>query len=437
LVLAAVETLMNGMRSTLRTLGTTTTEKDKTHLWYMWAGMILLWVLSCVIRVWNLTTVGVPFEGWALVAEILIWTILFPLAAPAYGTVGVIVLAKQRGNRLGWFCYALSIMLSLQDFIWQYTLHASTMGWSTATPSALLTVWAVAPNFPPVAFTLILLYFPNGQLPSRRWRWATWLAILGAVLLAVTETFNPELHIGLQAPRDNPLGLDALADLIQLLRGVSTLASLSALGIALVSLMVRYWGVKGQQRQQLKWLAFNCAALLVLVVVGTALTPLNSVLDDLLYILALVVGTIGIPIAIAIAILKYRLYDVDLVINRTLVYSLLTVVLLLVYGGSVFVFQSLSRLVVGEQSNLAIVTSTLIIAMLFNPLRHRFQNEIDRRFYRQRYDAAQVLADFSAVSREEVDLQQLTEHLMGVVSETMQPSHISLWLRESEPRSRS
>lgn len=144
------------------------------------------------------------------------------------------------------------------------------------------------------------------------------------------------------------------------------------------------------------------------------------------------VGTIGIPVALGVAMLRYRLYDVDLVINRALVYSILTAILGVVYGGSVMLLQGTSRLLTGEQSSLAIVTSSLFIAALFTPLRRRVQIEIDRRFYRQQYDAAQVLAAFSVVARDEVDLQRLKDRLLEVIVETMQPDHLSLWLRDIE-----
>jgi hypothetical protein len=209
-----------------------------------------------------------------------------------------------------------------------------------------------------------------------------------------------------------------------------------------VSLVLRYRHSRGEVRQQIKWIAFvaSFAGLLYLIALvspfifapeflgsGGRLPPLPLWLE-LLFSVA-VLGLAGIPVAIGFAVLKYRLYDIDVVINRTLVYGLLTVMLAAVYFGGVATTQAILRAVTGQESQLAIVVSTLAIAALFNPLRRRVQAFVDRRFYRRKYDATKTLAAFSAKLRNETNLDALNAELVGVVQETMQPSHVSLWLR--------
>jgi hypothetical protein len=185
--------------------------------------------------------------------------------------------------------------------------------------------------------------------------------------------------------------------------------------------VVRFRRSQGVERQQMKWFVY-AAALLVLLPVGYSLP---EIVGSVLFVVVL----IALPTAIGIAVLRYRLYDIDVVINRALVYGPLTATLALVYVGSVVGLQAVLRVLSGQESTLAVVASTLAIAALFNPLRGRVQAFVDRRFYRRKYDAAKTLAAFNARLREETDLETLTDDLAGVVRETMQPAHVSLWLR--------
>jgi len=196
------------------------------------------------------------------------------------------------------------------------------------------------------------------------------------------------------------------------------------------SVISRFRHATGEQRQQLKWFVF--ASILGTIGIGAILVGIFLQLNFGSVPFYLVIA--GFPIATGIAILKYRLYDIDLIINRTLVYGTLTATLAAVYFGLVIGLQSLLHVITGQvsQSPLAIVVSTLAIYVLFQPLRHRIQRIIDRRFYRSKYDAARIIANFSATLRGEIDLNQLSEHLIAVVQETMQPAHVSLWLRAPE-----
>jgi hypothetical protein len=270
----------------------------------------------------------------------------------------------------------------------------------------------------------LLLLFPHGRLLSPRWRPVAWLAaavtIAGSALLAIVpwELLDP----GVTA--QNPFSMEGLRSL-----GIAPPVPILLVGIptmllSVASLILRFRRSQGEERQQLKW--FVCAGVLI---VGALCVPLfvPGAASTVLQLLVMP----SLPVAAGIAILRYRLYDIDVVINRTLVYGSLTAALALTYFGGVATMQTIFRALTGQeqQPQLAIVVSTLVIAALFNPLRRRIQGFIDRRFYRSKYDAAKILEAFSTRLRDETDLDALSDDLVGVVGETMQPAHISLWLR--------
>ena len=233
----------------------------------------------------------------------------------------------------------------------------------------------------------------------------------------------------------NPFGLEEYPWVAEAAQGVTLLLPLCILASAL-SLVLRFVRSGGEEREQIKWLAFAASILGVgfssFVIPGIILPddaggagPLwQNLLED-----AMTLSFAGVPVAVGIAILRYRLYEIDLIINRTLVYATLTASLALVYVGSVVSLQSVLRVLTGQESTLAIVASTLLIAALFNPLRRRVQSFVDRRFYRRKYDAAKTLAAFNARLREETELETLSGDVVGVVRDTVQPAHASLWLR--------
>jgi hypothetical protein len=225
---------------------------------------------------------------------------------------------------------------------------------------------------------------------------------------------NPVGIPGLQNPEDSGLG-SVLFGLLFVL-----------LGAALMSVMVRYRRSGDVERHQIRWLLFAT----VLAILQTSLEEIVDTPENSVFLFAIVVALF--PIAVAVAILRYRLYGIDLIINRTLVYGSLTATLVVAYFGVIVVLQRVFVVLTGEESTLAIVASTLLIAALFNPLRRRFQAFIDRLFYRKKYDAAKTLEEFSIRLREETDLDALGGGLVSLVRETMQPAHVSLWLRPRE-----
>ena len=201
----------------------------------------------------------------------------------------------------------------------------------------------------------------------------------------------------------------------------------------ILSLILRFYRSRGEERLQLKWFTYAVTVgLLTPLLLGELAPAAFEVLGRLAWTLAF----LSLPVSAAVAILKYRLYDIDRIINRTIVYAALTAVLILVYVGSVFSLQYLFRALTGETSQIVIVASTLAIAALFNPFRRRIQAFVDRRFYRKKYDAARTLEAFSARLQDETDLAALADDLTEVARTTMRPSHVSLWLRESERRPR-
>jgi hypothetical protein len=270
--------------------------------------------------------------------------------------------------------------------------------------------------------------FPDGMLPSPRWRPVAWCAGLGLGGFVVGYAFDAgPLEDFPQVV--NPYGIDSpVVSVVGVAGGLVVVGSMVA---SAVSVIVRARHAGRVERQQIKWLAYGGA-----VVVGTSLVASAiAIWSVTVTILIINLALLGLPLFTGIAIVRYRLYDIDIIINRTLVYGTLTATVVAVYFGGVATLQALFRALTGQeqQSQLAIVISTLVIAALFNPLRRRIQAFIDRRFYRKKYNAAKTLEGFSLKLRDETDLKALSDDLVGVVSETMQPAHVSLWLRPNTP----
>jgi hypothetical protein len=294
-----------------------------------------------------------------------------------------------------------------------------------------LSLWIPVPAL--ISATFFCLLFPDGRPPSNRWRWVGWLAVVGGVLLMLGLSLTPGTLDERNYPgARNPVGVEGTGPLLEGITTVGTGLALFALLFAVVSMMMRFRRSIGVERQQLKWVVYAGAA----AAGGFALTLfLSGPLANAVFAAAFL-AFIGVPVAAGVAIMRYRLYEIDLIINRTLVYSALTATLAAVYFGGVATIQTIFPALTGQeqQPQLAIVVSTLVIAALFSPLRRRIQSFIDRRFYRRKYDAAKTLEAFSTRLRNETDLEALNNELVGVVRETMQPAHVSLWLRPDTPR---
>jgi hypothetical protein len=294
-------------------------------------------------------------------------------------------------------------------------------------------LWFNSWNWLLLIFPLLFipLLFPNGRPPTPRWRWVSVAAIVWATLFVLLATLSRQLNTNTTPDNvfDNPIGVLG-KDTVERLVGVWIVGLVALVVACAVALFVRYRRANDTEREQIKWLLYACAVFLAVFVGGTV-SGLGGTAGLGGYIWGIFFGlsVIALPAAIGIAILRYRLYDIDILINRTLVYGSLTVALVALYFGGVAALQRVFVASTGQQSTLAVVASTLGIAALFNPLRRRVQGFVDRRFYRRKYDAAKVLAAFNTRLRNETNLDALSSDLVGVASRTVQPEHVSVWLR--------
>ena len=353
------------------------------------------------------------------------------LAMAGLAAVGMIVSRAQPGNPVGWILSAIAILfplaLTVEGYV-EYSPDAASL--PAAQVAAWINSWSFAALLILVAVFVPLL-FPDGRLLSRRWGVVAWLGA-GAIALAV-------VGIGLRpgplesVPIENPLGVPALADALELARSAALLLAILATLASAASIFVRLGRARGSERQQLKWFAYAGSVMLGAFVVA-GITVAFEAKGGVYYVglagflTGLFALTVLVPIAIGFAILRHRLYDIDVVINRTLVYGALTISLAGAYLANVLLLGVVFRPLTGG-SDLAIAGSTLAVAALFRPLRSRFQAAVDRRFYRRRYDAERTLERFSTRLRDQVDLDALSGELQAVVRDTMQPAHVSLWLR--------
>jgi hypothetical protein len=293
-------------------------------------------------------------------------------------------------------------------------------------PGVALAAWLanLAQNSFVVSILFLVLLFPDGMLPSRRWRPLAWAmgTLIAVSLIVVALSPGPIVEF---PSISNPFGVEAAA-LPGPVRAAGQLGVLACVVAAMLSLVLRFYRSRGEERLQLKWFTYAAAVgLSTPLLLGVLAPAAFEVLGRLLWTL----GFLSLPVSIGIAILKYRLYDIDLLINRTLVYGTLTVALALVYLGGVALLQGGLRALTGQESALAVVASTLAIAALFVPLRRRVQGFVDHRFYRKKYDARKTLEAFGIRLRDTTDLEALGRDLVTVARETVQPASASLWLR--------
>jgi hypothetical protein len=364
------------------------------------------------------------------------------IAGLVYAAIGVLII-RRVGNLIGWILVGEGLGMATMCLTSAYSVAGIVTHPGTLPDAKLVgafSEWTFVPILAGLAF--LFLVFPTGALPSPRWRGVAGLVIVLSILSLLGLIWTPRL-VALPAPGGvsvkfpNPLGVESLrhflpTSLFGTFNGLAAI-SISFFAAQFVALVVRYRRGDPGSRQQIKWLAFTAVAALacqlVAVLAGAACgcdlrsSPVPVVASMATGFIAL----FGIPAAIAIAILKYRLYDIDRIINRAVVYGLLTAILAGVYVALAVGLGS----VTGGDNSLVIAGSTLVVAALFRPVRGRIQELIDRRFYRRRYDAQQTLEAFTARLRDHVDLDQLHEHLLAVVDETVRPASMSLWLREA------
>jgi hypothetical protein len=334
--------------------------------------------------------------------------------AVAFALVGAVVAAHRSANPIGWLFLAIGLSGALGVVSNEYVHYALVVD-PGALPGGPIAAWLSAWTWWPAygLVPLVLLVFPDGRLLSPRWRWAAWLAGSGVAVMTLgiaASTLGDPVRFALS--EEAPGGLPGFV------LAVSVSAAVVSFLAALVSLALRWRRAWGNEREQLKWVAFAAGLALV-----------ANIVFQIVQLPGLgLVGVVLVPVGAAVAILRYRLYDIDRIISRTLAYGLLTALLGLVYVAGVF---ALGRLLNpgGEPSAFAVAASTLAVAALFQPARRRLQAAVDRRFNRARYDATRTVEAFSARLRDEIDLDTLTTELVAVADQTMQPVQVSLWLR--------
>ncbi|RZT16809.1 hypothetical protein EV649_4342 [Kribbella sp. VKM Ac-2569] len=353
-----------------------------------------------------------------------------------FALVGALVASRQPANAVGWLLLVAAVALGLDTLTTVYAGRSSSPGaeWAGWLNSWLLFVWLYLPAL------FLALVFPSGRLLSRRWRIVVGLGIGAVAANVVGAAFAPGvLEIPADRPIQNPLGVEgAVGSALSWLSGVGELLAAGTLVLGGLSLVLRLRRSRGRERQQVTWFAYVCilalAPFVVLALVslvgGDEFPPWLDVVAVVAWWSLVFLLLVGLPSAIGIAILRHQLYGIDVVIHRTLVYGALTLTLGTSYLGSVLLLQLvLNPLTQG--SDLAVAMSTLTVAALFRPVRSRIQALVDRRFFRRRYDAARTLEAFGSRLRDQLDVDALGNDLRAVVRDTMQPAHVTLWLRGS------
>jgi hypothetical protein len=387
---------------------------------------------------WALTMVGLGATLWldALLRRdgypelaFLLGTGNLPalVAAVSAATVGALVVNRRPGHRVGWLLVTLGLAIAVTGFSFSYTRYGLVARPGALPGASWLAGIANGGVFVYLSCTgFILLLSPTGTLPSPRWRWWARITAAGLVAAFLTAVLHPWPLYPEYPEIGNPIGVGALEHgLGAAIFPIGALLILAGLVVGAVSLLLRFRRARGLERLQLRWLALGAAlAALAFAISMTALVIEQS--DGWIFQAALGISVALLPLATGAAILRYRLYDIDRILSRTLAYALLTVLLGLGYAAVVL---GLGRLL-GRDSSLVVAAATLAAAAAFQPLRRRVQAVVERRFNRRRYDAARTIEGFAARLRDQVDLQALHGELLTVVDQTMQPAHASLWLQK-------
>jgi hypothetical protein len=387
-----------------------------------------------------------PWRGWSVLGAALVSAALgvlfgmlnrfepagssafwFNLVIPlAFAVPGAVLVGYRPANPIGWILATMGLVGGLSEFLAEYGQYAIRTN-PGSVPGGVLALWLAAFVWLPAVglVPLLFLLVPDGSLPSRRWRPVAWVAVADMVVAMLAVAFGSGPIGGEPGAPQNPVGIGPAGQVLELVGPVSFLMAPVLAVVALVGLALRFRRARGMERQQLKWFAYG--AFLLLVGLAALFVPIRS---EAVAKAILAVGVGCFTAGVAVAVLRYGLYEIDVIINRTLVYGLLTAALGLGYAGVVLVGGQLA----GQQrSNLVVAAATLAVAALFQPARRRIQAIVDRRFNRRKYDAAKTVEAFSARLRHEIDLDALSAELLAVTRQTMQPTTATLWLRPSGP----
>jgi hypothetical protein len=422
---------MNGPNASVRSRG-------RIRLaWAVFAVTAVLWAVA-IVTVWltrdlsNAESLGSGTADLFVAIATAIVLLAFPVA-------GVVIATRQPANPIGWILLAIGAGWGLLAGATGYAdygirLHPGSLPAAGVAAVLTVSVWA-----PPVGLTgtFLLLLFPDGHLAGPRWRWVAYVGAAATAGCVVAGLLDPAvLKDSPYAPTQNPMGVDALGGVMPVLDYVVLVLAVTMVASA-ASLVVRFRRAGMVEREQVKWLAAAAGVSAWIYLVDLCISVLAGgsgpepvwrlALDD-----AFVLSLGLIPVAIGIAVLRYRLYDIDVIIRRTLVYAALVSVLALVYFTVVYGIQAAVRSVSGQSGTLAVTVATLLVAAAFQPLRGRIRRAVDHRFYRSRYDAVRTLESFSGRLREHVDIETVSGEVLDVVGQTLQPAHVSLWLRSPE-----
>jgi hypothetical protein len=355
----------------------------------------------------------------------------FLILSLTFGGVGALVAWRVPENRIGWIFCVTGVFCGASVLAWAYADYGLNVT-SHPLPAA-----AAAAAFPSEALAPLLgiavLVFPDGRLPSRRWRPVAAMLGLAMALLLVSDSVRPGALDDPFRAASNPLGVSGLREVTIAMNAVGWALVPVGIVLAAASLIVRLRQAHGVVRRQLQ-LVLGVGALVAVVVALDMSTWLILPNGDVRIQMAVIgLSFSAFPAATGVAILRYRLYDIDVVISRTVSYAVLVVVLAGLYLGGVYVAEAALRSVSGQSSTLAVTASTLLVAAAFQPLRRRIQQAVDRRFYRSRYDARRTVEDLASGLRRQVDIESLRSEVLGAINETLHPAHASLWLRAPHP----
>ena len=365
---------------------------------------------------------------WAGASVFVLWEIFIRMLLLPFLAIGLVIGLRHSRNKVGWLFIGGTSAILVNELSFTYANYALQGGSAGGVVAAWLTSWVWVPAF--AAIGAVFLVFPTGVVSSPRWRFVGWSLGIGVTLNVLGNALVQRPIDGFE-PLANPFGIGGPGGAVfEFARGLGgAMVGISIL-LSGLSLVLRFKGSTGEERQQLKWFVF-AAAIVTLSVFGLGATYREGADPSAIVVFFEVMAFLSVlfmAAAIGLAILRYRLYDIDVIINRALVYGGLTAVLAAAYVGLVFGFQAMLSPFTAE-SDLAVAASTLGVAALFRPVRARLQSFIDRRFYRRKFDAHRTIEEFNSRLRDQVDLSAMSTQLLSVVNETMQPAHVSVWLR--------
>ncbi|HEX5465540.1 MAG TPA: hypothetical protein VFW92_02580 [Candidatus Limnocylindrales bacterium] len=340
--------------------------------------------------------------------------------------MGALLAWLRPGHPIGWLLIAAGLLSASSIFFGTYADLSLARGGDL--PATALAAWIANWSFMPnlgILVVFIPLLFPSGRFLTRRWAWFGLLAAILGLISVLDLAFSPG-PMDSEASLVNPLGLEALGPILQALAPLGDLSAPVGFGGAFLSLVLRYRRGGPVERRQLRLFVYPMAVAVVALVISI---PNNGPLADLGWQVGLL-ALAAVPVAIAVAIVRYRLFDIDRLISRTVAYGLLTVTLVACYGGVVLALQALLATLTGGSGPLAVAAATLLVAALFQPLRRRLQAAVDRRFDRNRYDAERLVAAFGGRLRDRIELEDVRHELLDVASQALHPAHASLWLRQ-------